>query len=221
MFLRGRQAGPQLQAVTTTGGLLGVQHAAPCAYPLRIARSQSIVKTCTVAMLDATLQQVADHLDAGVRMRCIADAAAAAVLVVVDEHERPQRRARRQRQRAPQQHVAVVDDALGRQESLDGSQCHAGLRHTVGMRRKFTRHSSHGIDGHACRRRCDGKGERTVCLRGSRREPARIGYHDPSGPGERYGRPGAGPATATSRDDRIRSADASPAPPRAPRNAPR
>ena len=70
-------------------------------------------------MLDAALDQVAQHLDAGMRMRLVADAARARAAVVVDEDERPDRWAVRRGQGAMEQHVAVVDDALRCQAGFD------------------------------------------------------------------------------------------------------
>ncbi|MNZ92914.1 hypothetical protein D3C78_1119600 [compost metagenome] len=115
-LLRGRQAGPQLQAVAPAAGLLRMQHAAPGAYPLRVAGAQAVPEAQAVAVFDAAFEQVADDFDAGMRVRRIAYAAPALVAVMVDEHEGPERRAGRQGQGAPQEHVAVIDDALGRQD---------------------------------------------------------------------------------------------------------
>ena len=84
-----------------------------------VARAEAIAKAHAVAMLDAALEQVAQHLDAGMRMRLVADAARTAAAVVVDEDERPDRRPIRRRQGAKQQHVAVVDDPAGSQPGFD------------------------------------------------------------------------------------------------------
>ena len=70
-------------------------------------------------MFDAAVEQVADHLDAGVRMWPVADAALAVMAVMIDEDERPQRRALFLRQRAAQVHVAIVDEVLRRNNLCD------------------------------------------------------------------------------------------------------
>ena len=55
--------------MAATAGLLGMQHAAPGADVLRITRAQRVAEAQAVAMLGAALQQIADDLDARMRVR--------------------------------------------------------------------------------------------------------------------------------------------------------
>ena len=113
--------------MAATAGLLRMQHAAPGADVLRITRAQRVAEAQAVAMGDAALQQVADDLDAGMRMRLVADAPLAMVAVVIEEDERAQRDPVVHRQCAPQPHVAVIDHAVGRDDRFDIALAHGGL----------------------------------------------------------------------------------------------
>ena len=98
-----------------------MQDAASGPNALRVARPEMIGIAQAVAMIDATFEQVAQHFDPRMRMGSVADAASAVMPIVIDEDEGPERCARGQRQGAPEQHVSVVDDALGGQHGIDGS----------------------------------------------------------------------------------------------------
>jgi hypothetical protein len=96
-----------------------VQHAAPGTDELHIARPEPIAKSHAVAMFDAAVEQVADHLDSGVRMRTVTDAALPVMAVMVDEDEWPEGDALFLRQRVPQVHVAIVDKVSRRNNRCD------------------------------------------------------------------------------------------------------
>jgi hypothetical protein len=117
-FLCRWQAGPKLEPVTPTERLLGVQDTAPSSNPLRIARAEAISKPHAVAMIHSSLEQIAQHLDASMRMRPIANAAPAPVPVVINKNEWSDCLPARRRQCTIKQHIAIIDDALPGQEKL-------------------------------------------------------------------------------------------------------
>ena len=92
---------------------LGVENAAAGAYPLRIAGTQLVAKTGAVPMFDAAFKQIADDLDARMRVRLVTDAAHAVVAVVIEEHEWTDGIAVGRRQATVEHHVAVIDDLFG------------------------------------------------------------------------------------------------------------
>lgn len=60
---------------------LCVQDATTSTNPLGVPGAENVPKPLTVAVFDSALQQVADHLDACVGVRCVADAAPAEVTI--------------------------------------------------------------------------------------------------------------------------------------------
>jgi len=76
-----------LQTVTAALRLFSVQDATPGADPLRVAGAQAVAEAHAVAMLHATFEEIAQHLDAGMGMRPVADATTTPVTVVIDEDE--------------------------------------------------------------------------------------------------------------------------------------
>ena len=116
--------------MTPAERLLGMHDTAPSSNPLCIAGAETISKAHAVAMIDAPFKQIAQHLDAGMRMRGIANTASTAVPIVINEDKRSDRLPIRRRQSTIEQHIAIIDDTLRGKEILNLA-VHATIPSTI------------------------------------------------------------------------------------------
>ena len=130
---RGRQIGPQLEAVHAARGIalghLLMDDAAAGGHPLDVAGGDGAVVAHAVAMFDGSGEHVGDGLDAAVRMPGEAGQIVGGHVVaeIVEQQERIEIGGVAETERAAQMHAGAFQRGFGFDETFDWANRHVGL----------------------------------------------------------------------------------------------